>query len=295
MSLGISVNLSLGLFMMLVAWSVPTAARPISVLDDEQNTVALDQAATRIISLAPSMTELLYSLGVGDRIVGVMAHSDFPPDATSLPVVGRHDLLDMEGILALNPDLIVAWRSGNPRSSLQRLRELGFTLYVAEPESLASIGSHLARLGTLTGQQDQADMLVNAFDRQIESLRQRYGNREPVSVFYQVWHSPIVSVGGRELVNDMISLCGGRNIFSELGVGPTVDRESVILRNPDVILASGSDRTHPRWLEDWRDWPGIGAVANNHLYALAPELVQRHSLRAIQGARQMCEYIDQAR
>jgi len=270
-------------------------ASPVSVVDDDRNTVTLVQPARRIISLAPSMTELLYSLGAGNRIVGVMAHSDFPPEASALPVVGRHDLLDMEGILALNPDLIVAWRSGNPRASLQRLRELGLTVYIAEPESLESVASHLQRLGVLTGQQELGNMLARTFLDQLENLDQTHADRTPVSVFYQVWHAPMISVGGAELINDMISLCGGHNIFADLRVGPRVDAESVINSNPDVIIASGSDSAYPQWLNDWRRWPDINAVANNHLYAIPPDLVQRHSLRALQGVRQMCEHIDRAR
>lgn len=282
------------LCLLLIGWQTAHAS-PVSVVDDDLNTVALEQPAQRIISLAPSMTELLYSLGAGDRIVGVMAHSDFPPEARALPVVGHHDLLDMEGILALRPDLIVAWRSGNPRASLQRLRDLGLTVYVAEPESLESVASHLQRLGKLSGQQALGNMLADTFVDQLASLEMSYAGSTPVNVFYQVWHAPMISVGGAELINDMITLCGGRNIFSDLPVGPRVDTESVIGRNPDVIIASGSDATYPQWLDDWKRWPGINAVANNHLYSIPPDLVQRHSLRALQGVRQMCEHINRAR
>lgn len=267
----------------------------LRVVDDDNNPVQLQQPAKRIVSLAPSMTELLFSLGVGERIVGVMAYSDFPPQAQDLPVVGRHDMLDMERIIALQPDLIVAWRSGNPRSALQRLQELGFTVYVAEPESLASITSQLERLGTLTGRQTEATELASRFGRQLDELAIRYGNREPVSVFYQVWNSPMISVGGDELINNMISLCGGVNVFSELPVGPKVNLEDVLVRNPDVIIASGSTPDSPAWLQDWQQWPQLKAVSNQQLYSIPPDLVQRHSLRALQGVRAMCGHINSAR
>lgn len=267
----------------------------VSVVDDDGNRITLTAPAQRIVSLAPSMTELLFSLGAGEQLVGVMDYSDFPPEALTLPIVGRYDALDMERIVALQPDLIVAWRSGNPRSALNRLAALGFPVYVAEPDSLHSIGEHLARLGQLTGHASRGSTLKRQFSNQIQQLQTEFGNREPVSVFYQVWHSPMISVGGRELINDMIRLCGGQNIFAELPVGPKVNLEDVLARDPQVIIASGSSADAPAWLEDWLRWPQLQAVAGQHLYVIPPDLVQRHSLRALQGARQMCAHIDRAR
>ncbi len=266
-----------------------------SVIDDDGNRLSLPAPAQRIISLAPSMTELLFSLGAGDQLAGVMDYSDYPPEALTLPVVGRYDALDMERIVALQPDLIVAWRSGNPRGALNRLSALGFPVYIAEPDSLRSVGEHLARLGQLTGHAAQGEALNRQFSDQIQQLQAEFGSREPVSVFYQVWHSPMISVGGQELINDMIALCGGQNIFAGLPVGPKVNLEDVLARNPEVIIASGSSAEAPAWLDEWLRWPQLQAVADQHLYVIPPDLVQRHSLRALQGARQMCAHIDRAR
>lgn len=266
-----------------------------AVTDDDGTRITLQAPAKRIISLAPSMTELLFSLGAGEQLVGVMDYSDYPPEALSLPVVGRYDSLDMERIVALQPDLIVAWRSGNPRGALNRLSALGFPVYVAEPDSLDSIGDHLQRLGVLTGHTAQGTELNRQFSQQIERLKTDFGSKEAVSVFYQVWHSPMISVGGHELINDMIGLCGGDNIFAELPVGPKVNLEDVLARNPQIIIASGSSAEAPAWLDEWLRWPQLDAVAREHLYVIPPDLVQRHSLRTLQGARQMCGHIDKAR
>lgn len=271
------------------------AANGPTVTDDDGKRVTLHEPAQRIISLAPSLTELLFSLGAGQQIVGVMDYSDYPPAALALPVVGRYDALDMERIVALQPDLIVAWRSGNPRGALNRLQALGFPVYVAEPDSLQSIGEHLKRLGILTGHASRGADLNKEFSDQIQALQDDVGDKARVNVFYQVWHAPMISVGGQELINDMIQLCGGRNIFAELPVGPKVNLEDVLARNPQVIIASGSSAEAPAWLEDWLRWPHLDAVAGQHLYVIPPDLVQRHSLRALQGARQMCEHIDRAR
>jgi len=282
-----------GLLCMVV--SMAFAQPAIQVVDDNGDTVTLQQPAQRIVSLAPSMTELLFSLGAGDRIVGVMDFSNFPPEARQLPVVGRFDMLDMERILALQPDLIVAWRTGNPRASIERLKSLGLHVYVVEPESLASIAGHLSRLGELTGQTEEARILRDNFEQSLHDLQQQYKDLQPVSVFYQVWNSPMISVGGAELINDMISLCGGSNIFAELPVGPKVNLEDVVQRNPQVIIASGSSPDAPEWLDDWKQWPQLRAVQNGHLYSIPPDIVQRHSLRALQGASEMCTHINKAR
>ncbi len=270
-------------------------AQPISVIDDDRRTVTLTQPAQRIISLAPSLTELLYAAGAGAQVVGVSEYSDFPPEAARLPVIGRYDLLNMEAIVALAPDLIVAWRSGNPRSAVQSLIELGLNVYVAEPTTIASIADHIERFATLAGTLPSGMAAARDFREQLTRLSDTYQSRTSVSVFYQVWNEPLISVGGNELINDIIRLCGGSNIFDDLGLAPKVSEEAVLLRNPQVIIASGMDAARPAWLDDWLRWPQLRAVANDDLYFVPPDLVQRHSLRVLSGTQQTCEHIEAAR
>lgn len=267
----------------------------ISVIDDNQRTVTLARPAQRIVSLAPSLTELLYAAGAGAQVVGVSEYSDFPPAARTLPIVGRYDLLDMETIVALAPDLIVAWRSGNPRSAVQSLIDLGFNVYVAEPTTIASIADHIERFATLAGTQAAGLAAAEHFREALALLDNTYRNREQVRVFYQVWNEPLISVGGNELINDIIRLCGGSNIFDDLGLAPKVSEEAVLLRDPAVIIASGMDASRPAWLDDWLRWPQLQAVANGHLYFVPPDLVQRHSLRVLSGTEQTCQHIEAAR
>lgn len=287
---------SLACLLLVSSFARPApAAQTTEVIDDDGRVIRLSQPAQRIISLAPSMTELLFSLGAGDRVLGVMAFSDYPPEASQLPVVGQFDMLDMERIIALQPDLIVSWRTGNPRNSIRRLESLGLTVYVAEPVTLASIGSQLDRLGTLTGQQDIAQQLREDFNQQLDAITRENSLKPEVSVFYQVWDAPLISVGGPELINDMIETCGGRNIFAELPVGPAVNLEDVLARDPQAIIVSGSSDDASRWHEDWRSWSHLEAVSKGHLYNIPPDLVQRHSLRALEGLQQMCTTLDRVR
>ncbi|PCJ26915.1 MAG: cobalamin-binding protein [SAR86 cluster bacterium] len=268
----------------------------IEVIDDEGSLVRLSAPAERIISLAPSLTELIFAAGAGDKLVGVVEYSDYPAAAKELPLVGRHDLLDMERILQLNPDLVVAWQTGNPRASVNRLKELGLTVYIAEPKSLDSIPGHLERLSTLAGTKETGAEAANFFRDSLQKLNLTYSNKAPVSTFYQVWDKPLISAGGNELINDIIELCGGVNIFSEISLmSPKVSQEAVLARNPEAIIASGMDIERPEWLDNWKRWSSITAVARNNLFFIPPDLLQRHTPRALLGAKMMCEQIDQAR
>ncbi len=274
-----------------------TAGRAaVAVQDDEGTLVQLDRPAQRIISLAPSLTELLFAAGAGDSLVGVVEYSDYPAAAASLPIVGRHDLLDMERILTLAPDLIVAWQTGNPRASVNRLRQLGIAVYVAEPKRLESIASQLQRLAVLAGSDATAAPVIADFQARLARLRAEFSDKMAVSVFYQVWDSPLISAGGNELINDIIRLCGGRNIFADIAlVAPKVSIEAVLQRDPEAIVASGMDIERPEWLDDWKRWPSLRAVAADKLFFVPPELLQRHTPRALDGAAQMCAHIDSAR
>lgn len=283
------------LLIVSVMFSGAINAQSITVIDDNQRTVTLAGPAQRIISLAPSLTELLFVAGAGNRIVGVSEYSDYPPQAQGIPIVGRYDLLDMEAIVGYGPDLIVAWRSGNPQAAVQRLIDLGFNVYVAEPRTLLSIAEQIENFAALAGTEVTGQAASKYFREQLEILRNRYKDSAKVSVFYQVWNEPLISVGGDELINDIINLCGGSNIFSDLGLAPKISVESVLERDPALIIASGMDIARPEWLDDWRRWPQLQAVAKDALFFIPPDLVQRHSLRVLSGALQMCAQIDSVR
>lgn len=275
---------------------VSPAALAIDVVDDEGHRIELAEPAARIISLAPSLTELLFAAGAGDKVVAVVAYSDYPEAASQLPQIGRHDMLDMERILQLQPDLVVAWGSGNPRASINRLRELDLTVYTAEPKSLDEIPSHIERLAKLAGTQAIADQEIERFNATLRQLDRDYRNKAPVSTFYQVWNSPLITAGGNELINDIISLCGGVNVFADIElIAPKVSVEAVLSRNPQAIVASGMDIERPEWLDEWLAWPELNAVANDNLFFIPPDILQRHTPRALEGASQMCTHLDSAR
>lgn len=272
----------------------------ITVTDDNGATVTLAAPAQRVISLAPHVTELIYAAGGGSRLVGAVSYSDYPPEAKQIPRVGDNKALDLERIAALKPDLIVVWRHGNAQAELERLRELHIPMFFSEPHKLDDVALTLTKLGTLLGTSDTADAAASNYRHEIAKLRARYANRPPVSVFYQVWDQPLMTLNGTHMVSDVIALCGGRNVFARLQpLVPTVSTEAVLAANPEAIVTASAGATKPDTplpqLDRWRAWPSLKAVARNNLFAIDGDLIDRPTPRLAQGAAQLCEDLDVAR
>ncbi|MGD8576017.1 MAG: cobalamin-binding protein [Thiohalophilus sp.] len=270
-------------------------AASISVTDDAGQHVELKQPAQRIVSLAPHITELLFSIGVGDRIVGTVDYSDYPEAAQKIPRVGGNNALDLERIVSLSPDLVIAWGTGNKPVDLEKLRRFNLPVFISEPRRLTDIPDSLVRLSELTGTEEQAKSVIEQFNNHLDGLR-RYSGREPVSVFYQIWDRPLMTVNGQHLIGDVIRLCGGRNIFADApALTPRVGVEAVIERAPQVIIVGGVQEQHQNWLQSWEKWQQIPAVQHGQLYLINPDQLQRHSLRILQGAETLCHLLQQAR
>jgi iron complex transport system substrate-binding protein len=272
----------------------------ITVTDDNGATVTLAAPAQRVISLAPHVTELIYAAGGGSRLVGAVSYSDYPPEAKQIPRVGDNKALDLERIAALKPDLIVVWRHGNAQAQLEQLRALHIPLFFSEPHQLDDVAQTLTKLGALLGTPEIADAAASRYRQDIAGLRARYANRPPVSVFYQVWDQPLMTLNGTHMVSDVITLCGGRNVFAKLEpLVPTVSTEAVLAANPEAIFTASAGATKPDkplpQLERWRAWPSLTAVARNNLFAIDGDLIDRPTPRIAQGAAQLCEDLEIAR
>ena len=268
----------------------------IIVIDDTGRSVQLAQPAKRIISLAPHTTEMLFAAGAGDKVVGTVSYSDFPPAAKQIPRIGSFEHFDYERIAALQPDLVVGWSSGNPGDAQEQLRRLGFPLYLSEPSSIDAIATNMERLAELAGTQTAAEDNIRRFRSDMRALARKYRDARPVSIFYEVWNDPLMTLNGEHLFNDLATLCGGKNVFAELpALAPRVNIEAVLAKNPEVIIASGANEARPEWLDDWKRWPTLQAVKNNHLYVVPPDIIQRHTPRIAEGAAMLCRHLERAR
>lgn len=281
-----------------LALAAPAAADAgaIEVVDDHGRAVRLQGPARRIVSLAPHITENLFSAGAGQLVAGAVNHSDYPPAARALRRVGGYDNFDVELILALQPDLVIAWKEGNPFHLVEKLETFGLTVYINEPKRLEDIARDIVRFGALTGAEDQARETARRFTAALSRLRARHAQAEKISVFYQVWPKPLVTATDRQLIGSVIALCGGANIFADLTAPtPQVSQEAVLTRNPDAIITSGMGAARPDWLDRWKRWSFLTAVAHDNLFFVNPELIQRSTVRILSGAQQVCEALQTAR
>nr|WP_309544964.1 helical backbone metal receptor [Alkalilimnicola ehrlichii] len=199
-------------------------------------------------------------------------------------------------MLALRPDLVVAWHSGNGTRTVQRLQDLGLTVYQTEPHDLDDIADAIERLGVLAGTEAIANAAAEEFRTTKADLTERYSERPKVGTFYQIWNKPLMTINGEHLISEVIELCGGYNVFADLGpLAASIDTEAVLQTQPEVIIASGMGEERPEWLEDWRRWQHLDAVKADNLFFIPPSIIQRHSPRILQGAAMMCEHLETAR
>ena len=267
----------------------------VGVVDDAGTAVVLEKPAQRIVSLAPYLVELLFAAGAGEALVGVTEFSDYPQAARALPLVGGSGWLDTEAIMALQPDLVLAWQSGNPATQLERLQSLGITVFISEPRQLQDIPATLQRLGHLAATESAAAAEADSFNKRYNALRDRYSSRSRVRLFYQIWNQPLMTLNGEHIFGDVVRLCGGVNIFDELSaLAPQVNIEAVLQADPDVIVVA-SDPGDVSLLLPWQRWPQLSAVKQGHVYNIQRELLVRHSPRILDGAERLCELLEAAR
>lgn len=280
--------------MLLLA--IRSASAEIVVQDDTGQAVRLMAPARRIVSLAPHITEDLYAAGAGAFIVGAVDYSDFPAAAKLLPRVGGYDHFDLEAILALKPDLVIAWEEGNPTTLLTRLEALGLPLFIDQPRKIDDVATTIERFGELAGTSSIAIAAARAFRARHAGLRARYAKRPAVRTFYQIWHQPLVTVNGDHVISDVMRLCGAENVFAAMPrLAPTVTVEAVLSANPEAIIASGMSETRSEWLDLWRRWQDMTATVRGNLFYVHPDIINRHSPRVLDGAQLLCTQMETTR
>ena len=280
------------LLTMLIGSNVSASA--LSVVDDNGHTVSLPRPAQRIISLAPHATELLFAAAAGAAVVGVSQYSDYPDAAKKIASVGGASALDLERIVSLKPDLVVVWSSGNAAAQIARLRALHIPLFDSDPHDYATVASSLERLAILAGTTNVGMNAASAFRLRLKSLEATYRQRPAVSVFYQIWQSPLMTLNGTHIASQAITLCGGKNIFADLPqIAPVVGTEAVLQADPEVILTGTSET--PNALAGWRRFSTLHAVRAHNLLTVDADLLSRATPRILDGTEQVCRALDGAR
>jgi iron complex transport system substrate-binding protein len=271
-------------------------AAEIRLADDSGRGVTLKQPAQRIISLAPHITELLFAAGAGEHVVGTVEYSNYPTVAQRIPRVGDSAQLDLERIVALKPDLIVVWQNGNAQRQLDKLLRLGIPVFYNASRRLSDIARAIEQLGRLAGTETIALPTARAFVAREAELHQRYARRALVTVFYQIWDKPLMTVNGDHLISNVIQLCGGQNVFADLKLlTPVISTEAVLAIDPEAIGGVTAEAGQAGNLDGWKKWPRLKAVARDNLFVIPADLITRNTPRILDGAQQLCEQLEAAR
>ena len=266
------------------------ASAEIRVIDDLGEEIVLLKPARRVISLAPHITELIYSLGAEKQIVGTVKYSDYPPKASTLPRIGDAFSLNIESVLALKPDLIIAWHTGGNNRPIERLRSLGLPVYTNEAKSLAGIGEAIIDIAALLGKNERGFALQQEFVTALENSRV-VKKSSPV-IFFQISDQELYTVSSEHLIGQAINHCGGKNLFSDISPNVSqVNQEMILANQPDVIVVTQRPGSESAWVKTWRGFTGTQYQVNT----IDPDLISRPSLRMLDGIKAICEIVNGAR
>lgn len=275
---------------------LPLQTHALAVIDDTGKVINLPQPAKRIVSLAPYLTELIFTAGAGNEVLATSTASNWPPQATNLPRISDDRSIDFERLVKLKPDLILLWHSGTATAMRARAQALGIPVFLSEPRTFEDVATTIERLGVLTDNVKTAQIKANEVRHEASKLAYRYAKKSPVSVFYQVWPRPLMTLNGQHFISHIIRLCGGENIFSKSKISvPIVDIEAVVTANPEVILTTKSNQHPPLDFSTWQHLPQMTATQNGAFVALDPDLLTRPTPRALLATYQLCKVLDTVR
>jgi vitamin B12 transport system substrate-binding protein len=247
----------------------------------------------KIIALAPHIVESLYAIGAGEQIIGTTAHADYPADAKNILRVGNYARLQIEKIIQLKPDVIIAWKTGNPTDDLARLKKYQLKVIYSHPQTLEDVANELIMLGKITGREVAANIIAAKYMKKLQKIQQTYANQSKVSVFYELWSRPLRTVANQAWPQQQIQLCGATNPFANaIDDYPSIGLEQVLVSLPQVVIQPSTDS--PDGL-NWSQWQHIPAVKNNFIFYPNADKLHRMTTRMLDEVVVLCEQIDTAR
>jgi len=250
----------------------------------------------RIIALAPHAVETVFMLGAGERIIATTEYSDYPEAANKIERIGGYAGIQIERVLELEPDLIIAWKSGNKEQDIEQLQKLGLPLYLSHTKKISDIPNEIRILGQKLGLQEQGEYHAKQFEQGLQALKNQYQNKQKVKVFYQLWSEPLRAMAAGSWINKMVEGCGGENIFNDTNLDyPQVSIENVLLAKPEAIIIPSHHGSKTEAGEIWNKWPEIPAVINNNIHFINGDILHRFSGRVLQGMQAICDVLEVAR
>lgn len=292
LKLKVALSLILGIFTPQLLAAEPQRC----AIDDAGQELCLAASAQRIATLSPGATELTFAAGAGEQVVAGVNHSDYPPAALELPLVGNHTRIDVEALLALKPDLVVTWVTGNPPAQMELLEELGLPMFAIEPRTFEGVSSAIERLSTLAGTETAGFAEAERFRAGMAEISEQYRHAQPISAFYQVWETPLMTINNEHLIGKVLQLCGGVNVFADMPrLVPRISPEVVLEADPEVILTGSVEGASDQQLDHWKKYPRMRAVAKNNLFFVPASPISRPTPRLLEASRDICQKLDIAR
>jgi iron complex transport system substrate-binding protein len=283
------------LFIFFGLLATHTCIADITLPQANGETLTLPGPAERIITLAPNLAELVFAAGAGGQLKAVVEYSNFPAQVTQIPRVGDAFRIDLERIIELEPDLVIAWKSGNPQTALQKLKQLGITVWqieITRPEEIANTVENISRAA---GTDDKGEAVARQLRAKLANLQQQNSKKAPVDYFYQIAARPLYTINGQHIISRSLEICGGQNVFSDLpALAPQISRESVILANPQAMIAPETPGEAPA-LQVWQDWPRLQAVGNNSMLYLPADEISQATPRLLDRIDLACKLLDKVR
>jgi len=282
----------------------PRSVGAVVVVDDAGRSVVVERPPERVVTLAPSLAELVFAAGAGRSLVGVSELSDYPAEARAIARIGDAGRVDVERVLALRPDLVIVWQRGNVAREIEQLERAGVRLFQLAPQRLDEVARAIERLGALLGHEASATRRAAELRASLARLRAAHASAAPVRVFYQVWQQPLMTVNRRQIIDDILGVCAGTNVFADLApLVPTVSTEAVVTADPEAILTASEQTGAAAWRRDpdsaafalWRRQPRLTAVRHGWLYTLDGDLISRQGPRIVDGAAAVCSVLDEVR
>lgn len=247
----------------------------------------------KIVALAPHIVEMLYDIGAGNQIIGTVEYADHPEAAKNIPRIGGYYGMQIEKLLALNPDVVIAWQSGNKQTDIEQIQRLGLKLVLSQPDKVADVAKELRMLGELTGHQKKAEQVAQAYENKLTQLRSENANKTPIKLFYQLWSEPMMTVNKNTWINQLINICQGENVFAKNPTDyPQISIENVIVAQPELMVIPDEKSKTPQPKINWQKWPEIPAVKHNRFIHVNADLLHRFSTRMLDGIEDMCRKID---
>ncbi|UUO25571.1 cobalamin-binding protein [Colwellia sp. M166] len=262
----------------------------------QENSTETTPNKPRIIALAPHIVEMLFDIGAGEQIIAATEYANYPLAAQEIPRIGNSLRIQLERVIELQPDLIIAWQSGNPSDDLARIKQLGFNVVYSQPNTFDDVAKELRLFGKLSGHSEQAEQVASKFLADLAKIKQQYGQKKPLTGFYEVWSRPLTTIAKGSWPQQFLDICSISNPFYQSDARyPQVNIEQILQTHAEIIIQPLSENQADKEGYTWQKWPILPAVKHQQIIKLDADVVHRMTTRSLNALSDLCQQTDGSR